>query len=76
MRMARIIRSFRFRTVTCQRYPWREWLDGRIRQFKRGVDFECEAPSFVLAARFWAKRRDFNVQASVSGNTVTMQAVR
>lgn len=73
--MARVVRGFRFRERTYQHYPWREWLDGRVRQFKRGEDFVVEPISFVQAARLWAKRHGRNVTASVSGDTVTMQAL-
>lgn len=38
-------------------YEWDAWLDGTPRAFRKGVDFDCEAPSFASQARAAASER-------------------
>lgn len=73
--MPHVVKAFARSAKFYSRYPWDDWLDGRIRVFVRGEDFQCEAMSFVNAARYAARRRGFPVRASMQGETVTLQAL-
>lgn len=73
--MPRVVRAFERTARMFRRYPWDDWLDGRIRVFVRGFDFPCEPLSFVNAARSWSRKRGFTVRASMHGELVTLQAL-
>jgi hypothetical protein len=61
------------------RYDWRKWVDGEQHTAKLGVDFHCQAPSFVALLHYQAKARRFDrVETSTSedGNAVTFQFIQ
>jgi len=74
--MAKILESFEFRKWTRNsKYPWNEWLDGKIRRFTRGEDFTCESRRFVSACHEAAKRMRLHVRTRVlDETTVVIQA--
>lgn len=57
-------------------YPWDEWLDGRPRRFRRGVDFEPEPRVFRQAAFHAARRRAVKLTTRIVGDSVYLQAYR
>lgn len=52
------------------RYPWDDWLDGRERKIRRGVDFDCEPASMGVIVRLAARRRAVCVSVYVAGSFV------
>lgn len=32
-------------------YPWTSWMDGQIREFQQGEDFDCAPKTFARLAR-------------------------
>ena len=71
--MARIVDSFPARTGS--RYPWPEWLDGRIWELERGVDFTASPTSIRTSAMHAATRRGIKVRVSQKKNKVYVQAL-
>lgn len=54
------------------RYPWDDWLVGRTRVLRRGVEFDCEPASMGIIVRLAAKRRGVRGRyvVSVAGDEV------
>ena len=73
--MARTIDAFPHRRATAK-YPWDEWLDGRIWELKRGEDFQSlhsvRSSAYVRARDrgLWARVR------IVDEDTVVIQAAK
>lgn len=80
--MARVIRQFPDPPpaggVHGIKYPWDEWLDGKVWELEIGADFYSSRESFRHAAGEAGRRRGFQVQTAVprGENTVIIQAVR
>jgi hypothetical protein len=53
--MARQLDSFP--ASSASRYPWDEWLDGRVWELFRGEDFSAKVPTLISNARAQARRR-------------------
>ena len=60
------------------KYPWDEWLDGKVHRLARWVDFETSATNFVVLARSkaYTVRYPFPVSVSRTYDEVTIQAMR
>jgi hypothetical protein len=58
--MAKVLKSFTFETRArggfASKYPWQEWMDGRIHQLEAGKDFNGKAQTFRYLAVKQAKR--------------------
>jgi hypothetical protein len=54
--MARVIDNFPA-TATQSRYPWDEWLDGRVWELVAGEDFTSKPETFRQNAAIQAQRR-------------------
>lgn len=72
--MAETIPSFDFQTGS-SKYPWHEWLDGRIWKLTYKVDFTTTPVSFVETCRAAARRNGNNLRTSVNGSVVVIQAI-
>lgn len=57
------------------KYRWDEFLDGRVRRFDKGVDFECAADGFRRSLYSAARARGIKVQTTIDGDSLTFQAV-
>ena len=58
------------------RYPWSEWLDGKPRRFKQGVDFLCKFQSFRTHAYIQAHKRGLKLRLQKEdGSSFVIQAV-
>lgn len=59
------------------RYPWDEWLTGRLKVLRRDVDFTCEPASMGIIVRLAARRRGVGGQyvVSVCGDEVIITPV-
>lgn len=70
--MPKVLKKFEFKDRTESDYNWDEFLDGKIREFTPGEDFECKTLSFQAMARGQAARRLKGIKISVldSGNVV------
>jgi hypothetical protein len=58
------------------KYPYDEWLDGQVRELKRGVDFVPEARSFVGTFRQYALRHGIEAKFIAAGDLVYVQATQ
>lgn len=47
-----------------RKYSWDEWLDGVVREFEYGVDFDGSISSFVSSAQRAAAQRGLWLRAS------------
>jgi hypothetical protein len=65
--MAEILDRFPTNTGIA-RYPWDEWLDGRVRKFQAGVDFKSQPATFRSNAHAQGRRR--------GGRTKTVHLVK
>jgi len=75
--MAKTLDSFDFTLAKAsRRYPWTEWLDGRVWQLEAGVDFTCRPHGFTTAVRNNAKKVGAAVNVHIDGDTVIIQAQR
>jgi hypothetical protein len=58
--MAKVLKSFTFETRArggfASKYPWQEWMDGRIHQLEAGKDFNGKAQTFRYLAAKQAKK--------------------
>lgn len=70
--MMEVLREFEF-AKGAAKYPWREWLDGKIRKATRGVDFTVTTATFYQALRGYARRHKLDVCARVEGDSVIFQ---
>lgn len=59
------------------KYPWAEWLNGEAWLLEAGLDYQCQAVSFVSSAAKYAARNGFSVKSSISedGLMVSLQAI-
>ena len=61
-------------TPTPARYPWDEWLDGRIWKLTAGDDFNGTARDFSSHIRISAYRRNLLMTIRREGNHLYIQA--
>lgn len=62
--------------VTRLTYPWAEWLDGKARDLKQGVDFPTTVTNVKATAYQAAKRLGLKVIVNILNNdTVRIQAI-
>jgi len=77
--MAEIVKKYDFPpTRSRNKYPWTEWLDGRIWALKQGEDFEVNPATFVSSAKSYVERHTDTydtVNVNVEDNTVVLQAI-
>lgn len=74
--MAKVLESFEFKRAGREaKYPWKEWLDGRVWQIERGEDFGPTAERMRIMVSRTAERFGVKVRTSVSGDTVIFQAI-
>ncbi len=45
-----------------EKYPYDEWLDGKVRRFVQGDDFDGKPSSFITNVREAAKRRGMRIE--------------
>jgi len=57
-----------------EKYPYDEWLDGKVWQLDEGTDFEVSKGSFMTSIRGAAKKRGLNVRSRVLETAVVVQA--
>lgn len=74
--MAKVLKSFDFKTgvASASKYPWNEWLDGRIWEITQGEDYSIKPIS--MAQNVWKAARD-NGKASkikIIGNRIVFKA--
>jgi hypothetical protein len=60
---------------TRNKYPWSEWLDGRVWALKQGEDFTVNPTNFASSAKSWGERHDITVRTNIEDGTVFVQAV-
>ena len=65
--MGEILDEFSFVGGPRGKYPWDEWLDGRIHRLQRGEDFEPSAQTFRGPCHFAAKQRGGQVRTKCDG---------
>ena len=59
-----------------QKYPFDEWLDGRIWKLVRGTDFENKPSAIRSAAQSFARTRQWKLATSIPDeNTLILQRV-
>lgn len=60
------------------KYPWADWLDGRVHRLKQGEDFEIKPISFRALVHRTAKSDRFRgkVETTVDGRTVVIRFFR
>ena len=74
--MAHRLGSYDFsRGGATSKYPWDEWLDGRIWRLIGGRDFQVPANNFRRHVCTTAKRRGLRVQTHVQDGDVILQAL-
>ena len=75
--MAEIVKKYQFKRERGVNYPWAEWLDGKVRRFRKGSDFMCSAHVFCTNSYLAAKRRGLKARLSIENdNTVMLQAYK
>lgn len=62
--MAKVLRHFEFREPFGSKYPWGEWLDGRVWQLEQGKDFGCSVSGFVVQVHHAARRRGLRARVT------------
>lgn len=74
--MAKVLESFEFGHDRRSKYPWSEWLDGRIWQLERGSDFDVAPARLQTQIAKRARHAGVRVRTSASqdGATVVIQA--
>lgn len=77
--MAEVVKKYDFPpTRNRNKYPWSEWLDGRIWALKQGEDFEVNPTNFASSAKSYVERHTneyAGVNVNIEDNTVVLQAV-
>lgn len=70
--MPKVLKKFEFKVRGESDYNWEEFLDGKIREFVPGEDFDCKTLSFQAMARGQAARKlkGININVQESGNVV------
>ena len=67
--MSTILNSFPATTGGAPpKYPWTEWLDGRIWKLAQGSDFDCTISSFRVMVHKAARARDLKVRTVFDGD--------
>ena len=57
------------------KYPWGEWLDGRVWRLTRGFDFDCTIQSFRVMVHKSARDRGMKVRTVFDGeDAIVVQA--
>lgn len=76
--MAEVLESFTFRPDAkgFKKYPWHEWMDGRIWKLCRGVDFECDPKSMRTQISVYARRKGLRTRASIAQDNIVFQAFK
>jgi len=57
-------------------YPWREWLDGQIREAVQGVDFKVTPKSFRATLITAAARQGLAVRTRLTEKSVIFQSYK
>jgi hypothetical protein len=73
--VARILDTFPKDDSRTAAHPWDEWMDGRVRELKRGEDFKGSAINFRQNAYKQARQRGKHLRSLVRGDVVVMQAL-
>lgn len=75
--MAQVLQELPKRTGVgrTEKYPYDEWLDGKIYQLDAGADFEGKVTAFSTSIRQAAGRRNLKVNLVTLENGVAVQAV-
>lgn len=77
--MAKVLKEFTFgeRAAKASKYPWAEWMDGKIRMLEggEGKDFQSKCAAILAQARSKAKKAGMALRAShkKDSNTVVIQ---
>ncbi len=58
----RLISEFPSHSIGRKRFDWDAIFDGYIREFERGIDFDCQTASLVARVREAARRRNVAVE--------------
>ena len=74
--MAEVIEDMPFDSSNAKKYPWDEWLDGRIWKLTRGSDFSISAVNMRTTIYARALRRGLRASVSVKEDStiIVMQA--
>jgi hypothetical protein len=65
-----------FPTRVRTKYPWHDWLDGRVVVLTKGVHFACSPRRLAITAWKFGDYNGFLVRSSCTADTVTLTAVR
>lgn len=57
-----------------EKYPYDEWLDGKVWQLDEGSDFDVTKQSFMTSIRGAAKKRGYKLRSRILENAVVVQA--
>lgn len=57
-----------------RKYPWEEWLDGRVWELVPGEDFVVTIASFLSLAHWQAKRRGVSLTTRSKNGKLYIQA--
>lgn len=71
--MSRVVEAFPSKPWA--KYPWDQWLDGRIHELQRGQDFDVLPQRVAHAAYNWAERKGLTVRTEVRGDCLYLQAI-
>jgi len=72
--MAEPVDKFEFRRSN-NKYPWQEWLDGRIWKATLGEDFHITPESFKASVYNAAQARGKKARCAIEGDSVIFQAI-
>lgn len=72
--MAEVLENFEFSHGSKAKYPWHQWLDGRIWKLTKGIDFDVSPSSFSVSAHQRANREGKKLRTSTSGDSITIQS--
>jgi len=72
--MAKVVEKMPGKSETDATYDWNNWLDGRIWELKRGIDFQIQSHSFRSVAHSEATKRGVTIKTSISGDTIFIRA--
>ena len=74
--MAKVLKDFPVRAGKNSRYPWDEWLNGRVWRLVYGTDFHVTSHSFLGSLSYRAKRSGIKVRTQHDGNdALIIQAI-
>jgi hypothetical protein len=59
------------------KYPWDEWLDGRIWVLRRGEDFACDVETIRSGAKKRLRKKGMTIRTRIheEGDVLVMQVV-